>query len=80
MSGCTITKLHYMERLTPDSLQMLVVEERVPNEDTVTHSRGFNVDEFIWPHGITPPLHWVRKRRFRKRLARSVCSSIIYVS
>ncbi|PWN20596.1 hypothetical protein BCV69DRAFT_282806 [Microstroma glucosiphilum] len=28
---------------------------------------GFNVDDFIYPHGITPPMRWARKRRFRKR-------------
>lgn len=32
----------------------------------------FNIDEFIWPHGITPPLKHARKRRFRKRVNRRV--------
>ncbi|KAK7693462.1 hypothetical protein QCA50_003030 [Cerrena zonata] len=59
-----------------DICQMLVVENRISNEDNVNHSKGFNVDEFIWPHGITPPLHWVRKRRFRKRLARSTIETV----
>ncbi|CAO1632697.1 unnamed protein product [Parajaminaea phylloscopi] len=27
----------------------------------------FNIDDFIYPHGITPPMKWARKRRFRKR-------------
>ncbi|KAE8250687.1 hypothetical protein A4X13_0g4479 [Tilletia indica] len=27
----------------------------------------FDIDDFIYPHGITPPMHWARKRRFRKR-------------
>lgn len=44
------------------------------NEDAITNQRNFNVDEFIWPHGITPPLHHARKRRFRKRVNRRVSS------
>ncbi|KAI0079872.1 hypothetical protein K474DRAFT_1689533 [Panus rudis PR-1116 ss-1] len=59
-----------------DICQMLVVEERIPNEDVVTQQKNFNIDEFIWPHGITPPLHHVRKRRFRKRLARSQIETV----
>lgn len=36
---------------------------------------GGKVDktEFQWPHGITPPFKNVRKRRFRKTLAKRVC-------
>ncbi|THH33888.1 hypothetical protein EUX98_g294 [Antrodiella citrinella] len=59
-----------------DICQMLVVEEKVPNEEAVSQRKGFNVDEFIWPHGITPPLHHVRKRRFRKRLNRSTIETV----
>ena len=51
---------------------MLVVDKKIPSEDQLTKERGFNIDEFIWPHGITPPLHHVRKRRFRKRVNRRV--------
>jgi len=50
---------------------MLVVEEKIQNEDEVL-AKSFNLDDFIYPHGITPPLHWVRKRRFRKRVNRRV--------
>ena len=46
---------------------MLLVEDKVSSEDAVGHQRNFNIDDFIWPHGITPPLQHVRKRRFRKR-------------
>ncbi|CAL1704593.1 unnamed protein product [Somion occarium] len=59
-----------------DICQMLVVGDCIPDEDVVTQQKSFNVDEFIWPHGITPPLHWVRKRRFRKRLARSTIETV----
>ncbi|KAL4077122.1 TAFII55 protein conserved region-domain-containing protein [Scleroderma yunnanense] len=55
-----------------DICQMLVVENRIQEEETVIANRNVNVDEFIWPHGITPPLHHVRKRRFRKRTIESV--------
>jgi transcription initiation factor TFIID subunit 7 len=50
---------------------MLVVEGRIdPNEEA--GSKPFNIDEFIWVHGVTPPLHFARKRRFRKRVNRRV--------
>ena len=51
---------------------MLVVEEKIPNEEALANQKSFNIDEFIWPHGITPPLKHVRKRRFRKRVNRRV--------
>ncbi|TCD68917.1 hypothetical protein EIP91_009468 [Steccherinum ochraceum] len=60
-----------------DICQMLVVEEKLSNEEAIhQHQKSFNVDEFIWPHGITPPLHHVRKRRFRKRLNRSTIETV----
>ena len=54
---------------------MLVVENRIPNESAVGHDR-INVDEFIWPHGLTPPLRHVRKRRFRKRASKRKIESV----
>ncbi|TFK55128.1 hypothetical protein OE88DRAFT_1002141 [Heliocybe sulcata] len=59
-----------------DICQMLVVENRIPNEEVVSNNKNFNIDEFIWPHGITPPLHWARKRRFRKRVNRRTIESV----
>ncbi|KAF9267406.1 hypothetical protein L218DRAFT_955298 [Marasmius fiardii PR-910] len=59
-----------------DICQMLVVENHVENDDAVSHPRGFNIEEFIWPHGITPPLHHVRKRRFRKRINKRTIESV----
>lgn len=50
---------------------MLVVQDKI-DKDEPTTSRNFNFEDFIWPHGITPPLHHVRKRRFRKRVNRRV--------
>lgn len=54
--------------------QMLVVQNRIDNEDGISRNKNFNIEEFIWPHGITPPLHYVRKRRFRKRVNKRVSS------
>ncbi|KAF9052906.1 TAFII55 protein conserved region-domain-containing protein [Panaeolus papilionaceus] len=49
--------------------KMLVVDKMIASEEQMMKEKGgFNIDEFIWPHGITPPLHHVRKRRFRKRV------------
>ena len=50
---------------------MLVVENKIADEHHQPE-RKFDVDEFLWPHGITPPLHWTRKRRFRKRINKRV--------
>ncbi|KAF8643807.1 hypothetical protein AX16_008825 [Volvariella volvacea WC 439] len=59
-----------------DICQMLVVENRIENDEGLTGQRNFNIDEFIWPHGITPPLAHARKRRFRKRVNRRTIESV----
>ncbi|KAF8509428.1 TAFII55 protein conserved region-domain-containing protein [Hysterangium stoloniferum] len=59
-----------------DICQMLVVEDKIKTEEDVLAHKSFNIDEFIWPHGLTPPLHWVRKRRFRKRVNRRTIETI----
>lgn len=51
---------------------MLVVEDKIESEAVVANQKSINIDEYIWPHGITPPLHHVRKRRFRKRVNKRV--------
>lgn len=48
---------------------MLVVEEPIEDESVIT-STALNIDDYVWPHGMTPPLRHVRKRRFRKRISR----------
>lgn len=55
-----------------DISQMLLVEEEVADEAQVTKDRAFNIEDFIYPHGLLPPLKHVRKRRFRKRINRRV--------
>ncbi|KAG6814531.1 hypothetical protein H0H92_000057 [Tricholoma furcatifolium] len=59
-----------------DICQMLVVDKKLENDEPTTNHKNFNIDEFIWPHGITPPLHHVRKRRFRKRVNRRTIESV----
>ncbi|KAF8587426.1 hypothetical protein K439DRAFT_1630721 [Ramaria rubella] len=59
-----------------DICQMLVVEDKLHSEEEISGNKSFNIDEFIWPHGITPPLHWVRKRRFRKRVNRRTIETV----
>jgi transcription initiation factor TFIID subunit 7 len=56
---------------------MLVVEDKIEDDERLNVQKSFNIEEFIWPHGITPPLHWVRKRRFRKRVNKRVCTMTI---
>lgn len=58
-----------------DVCQMLLVGERISHEDTVlaipTHAK-----DFIYPHGLTPPLRNVRSRRFRKRTSAKTIESV----
>lgn len=53
-----------------DICQMLLVLGPTENEATAkSHALPKEVDKstFAYAHGLTPPMHWVRKRRFRKR-------------
>ena len=59
-----------------DVCQMLMVLGRVEKEEEASSyplpgvSTG-ELDEktWQWAHGVTPPMRWVRKRRFRKRIS-----------
>lgn len=59
---------------------MLVVSNPISDESQVTAGDGgqgkLNIEDYIWPHGITPPLRHVRKRRYRKRISRRVRPSL----
>lgn len=44
----------------------MVVEYPVPSEDSVIAGHH-DPEAFVWQHGLTPPLHYVRQRRWRKR-------------
>ena len=55
-----------------DICQMLLVLGRVDNDEAAkTFPLPKELDEktWQWPHGLTPPMHNVRKRRFRKRVS-----------
>lgn len=54
-----------------DISQMLVVEGPAP-EPSAPPPPPLHHDEYTWPHGLTPPLYNVRKRRFRKRINKRV--------
>lgn len=49
-----------------DICQMLVVGDRISHEETVL-ALPSQPKDYVYPHGLTPPLRHVRQRRFRKR-------------
>ena len=54
-----------------DTSQMLLVLGRCSNEDEARSfplPREVDRENMQYAHGLTPPMHWVRNRRFRKRL------------
>ncbi|GAA5929431.1 hypothetical protein JCM1841_004639 [Sporobolomyces salmonicolor] len=59
-----------------DISQMLLVEEEIQDEVQVTQGRTFNIEDFVYPHGINPPLKHVRKRRFRRRINRRTIEQV----
>ena len=54
-----------------DICQMLMVLGRIQHESESTTypipEREVDSRTWAYAHGLTPPMHWVRKRRFRKR-------------
>ncbi|KAK0660884.1 Transcription initiation factor TFIID subunit 7 [Lasiodiplodia hormozganensis] len=57
---------------TADICQMLLVHTRVDTPEQAKDApTPKEVDDKTWqyPHGLTPPMHYVRKRRFRKRVS-----------
>ncbi|EPQ31108.1 uncharacterized protein PFL1_01297 [Pseudozyma flocculosa PF-1] len=62
-----------------DISQMLLIEDQIQDETQASGSssgRGFDINDFIYPHGITPPMKWARKRRFRKRAPRRAIETV----
>ena len=58
---------------TTDICQILLVLGRIEKEEQAKeYPLPAEVDRQNWqyPHGLTPPMQWVRKRRFRKRVNR----------
>ena len=58
---------------TGDICQMLLVLGPVKGEEEVKEyplpQRELNTTTWQYAHGLTAPMHWVRKRRFRKRIS-----------
>ncbi|PWN54378.1 hypothetical protein IE53DRAFT_308501 [Violaceomyces palustris] len=59
-----------------DISQMLLVEDPIKEEAEASSGKGFNIEDFIYPHGITPPMTWARKRRFRKRAPKRAIETV----
>ncbi|WFD19537.1 hypothetical protein MCAP1_001769 [Malassezia caprae] len=52
-----------------DISQMLLIERPIASEaEAIASGTRSSQDDYIYPHGITPPMQWARKRRFRKRI------------
>ncbi|KAK8236427.1 TAFII55 protein conserved region-domain-containing protein [Phyllosticta capitalensis] len=64
---------------TTDICQLLLVWAKVDSEeDAKKRPLPKDIDDKTWqyPHGLTPPMHYVRKRRFRPRVARHVIDAV----
>ena len=62
-----------------DICQMLFVTGQVDTEDmALTASLPPQTDPktYQYPHGLTPPMHFVRKRRFRKRISNKTIEAV----
>jgi transcription initiation factor TFIID subunit 7 len=55
---------------------MLLVDDKpvASEEAAFAANRVVGQNDHLYGHGLTPPLRHVRKRRFRKRLNKQVCS------
>jgi transcription initiation factor TFIID subunit 7 len=62
-----------------DMCQMLLVLGSCTTDDEAKNyplPREVDKDTLLYPHGLTPPMHWVRKRRFRKRLSHKTVANV----
>lgn len=62
-----------------DICQMLLVFARVPDEETaktIDLPRTVDPKTYQFPHGLTPPMHYARKRRFRRRISRNAIEAV----
>lgn len=62
-----------------DICQMLYVFAQIPNEAAaaiIDLPKVVDPNTFQYPHGITPPMHDARRRRFRKRISRSAIEAV----
>lgn len=56
-----------------DICQMLLVTKKISKEEAALK---IEPPELPWPHGITPPLHYAKRRRFHQRLSNKVIESL----
>ncbi|KAL3417514.1 hypothetical protein PVAG01_10524 [Phlyctema vagabunda] len=64
---------------TGDICQMLLVFARISNEEeakTIPLPKTVDPITHQYPHGLTPPMHWARKRRFRKRISKTAIEAV----
>jgi transcription initiation factor TFIID subunit 7 len=62
-----------------DIHQMLLVNKSVANEAearAVEPPASISKETWQYPHGVTPPMHWVRKNRFRKRVSHRTIEAV----
>ncbi|KAG0647977.1 Transcription initiation factor TFIID 55 kDa subunit [Hyphodiscus hymeniophilus] len=62
-----------------DICQMLWVFAAIKKEDeakTIRLPSIIDQDTFQYPHGLTPPMQFARKRRFRKRISRTAIEKV----
>lgn len=62
-----------------DICQMLWVVAPIKKEEeakTFPLPKEVDPKSFAYPHGITPPMHFARKRRFRKRVSRTAIEAV----
>ena len=62
-----------------DICQMLLVFARVNKESeasTIELPKIVDPQTFQYPHGLTPPMHFARKRRFRNRISRTAIEAV----
>ena len=58
---------------------MLLVFARINNEKeahTIDLPKVVDPQTFQYPHGLTPPMHYARKRRFRNRISRTAIEAV----
>jgi len=64
---------------TADICQMLWVFAPCKSEEeakTIDLPKDVDPKTFQYPHGLTPPMHYARKRRFRKRISRTAIEAV----
>lgn len=64
---------------TADICQMLLVFAAITREEeakTIPLPKTVNPTTYQYPHGLTPPMHYAQKRRFRKRISRTAIEAV----